>query len=598
MIKKLALIIFVSSFIFLFPTTNKLTSESQLASIEVPQTVYAGHCDEDGHYEDLFRYCDGNEIWEDTEDCDHEKVETCDDDQTCQDAECVDNEDDTPPDEDEPNQCPNWEFDHNECTECGYARTVESQSGVCGDDTRISREHVRDRGCDTEDWCGKEEPPEEEPEEPNTPTPSPTATPNPDAPDGQKPGTICSEKKCVYSEVQQLGLFQQTKCFIGHCLDGSENCDFNDNCGYVDGSCDESGQETECYVAEPILLDSGAGDVGNAECRDDNTYCDSSNNTLVWKHGGRKATTAEKNGGLADSEGCVYAYTPQGSCGGGNSNKPTITGITTAPDLNCKSVGNNSFECNTPSSGSSIALIPRVNSPQDTSPLCYWKINTGNPDLIARGCNLNRNYTAGDYFSVAPTNKFGQGGSINITFASSQNSNAPSCPAQGSNIKVSSGTKANPEGNSGHCGINYPQGYSWCTNPKDPTRTNASFALDVGNGGTDVKFVLPAIQGKNVNWQKVSGPYDAGDSKGDMGICIDYQGNTSTGEIYYLHGCHMLATSVTNQSSGGPSGTVVANTLTTVGMNGRPHLHFTISKKQASGNWQMQEPNATLSMCR
>lgn len=101
----------------------------------------------------------------------------------------------------------------------------------------------------------------------STPTTSPSQTgkPNPDPSLGQ---VKCSIRTCVYSEGAQ--------CFKGNCKDGSENCTFNRNCGYVE-ACSGSGKRLVTCPEGNLILNSngkiltfggikiGADDTGSIE---------------------------------------------------------------------------------------------------------------------------------------------------------------------------------------------------------------------------------------------------------------------------------------------------------------------------------------------
>lgn len=159
-------------------------------------------------------------------------------------------------------------------------------------------------------------------------------------------------RACIYTE--------DNVCRQGNCLDGSQSCGFNDNCGYVEGvssgeqvSCpgntsptptpnpspsdeacnEESGVYTQCggscngrfYASNHTVrvvktvdsscdvsfscTDQGAkeGECGNPNCNEDTTYCD-----------GRD--TIHKHSGYLDSSGdCEYAFDnlgpKEGKCG-------------------------------------------------------------------------------------------------------------------------------------------------------------------------------------------------------------------------------------------------------------------------------------------
>ncbi len=529
-----------------------------VASIPTTPPTFAGHCDEADNYENLYRYCEGNEVWEDKADCSHKRVQKCKSDEACVDAECVKQE----------SEC-RWDFDHNECISCGYARSVELNS--CSGDTRISNERVRDRGCDGSDWCGSAPPPPPEPS--STPKPSSTSSPRPS---GSKPppgGPVCSNKLCVYSEGQD-------QCFIGHCKDGSENCDFNSNCGYIAG-CNRAGERTDCYVTEPVIV--GAGENVPVACNTDLLYCQG--NDLIWQHGGRYRPDDPN----ADSDGCVYAFDPKGSCGN-TSSRPRIVNINVSGS-SCKKNSEGNYECPTPSSV--VTIEPQVYSPQSDSQ-CIWQVNFEAAEG-PRECSLSRQFSKNDFVRVAPINSSGQGEMATVAFSEAASS-ASSCPGAGGDFSKTTGTKNYPENGHGHCGLNYPVGYSWCTRPVAPPST-ASYALDVRNGTTSMQVTLPAIRGKNVNWQKAEGPFSCGSTAGDMGYGVGYEGQDSAGNVYYLRMCH-IDNSFNGNVSGGPSGTVIAGKLASQGMDGDPHLHFTIAQQKTQGGWEMKEPNADFNMCK
>lgn len=71
---------------------------------------------------------------------------------------------------------------------------------------------------------------------------APTITTSPTAPTDSSTSTPASDelkaggKECIYT--------QGDKCYKGNCRDGSQNCGYNDNCGYIEGY--SSGEETAC----------------------------------------------------------------------------------------------------------------------------------------------------------------------------------------------------------------------------------------------------------------------------------------------------------------------------------------------------------------
>lgn len=79
----------------------------------------------------------------------------------------------------------------------------------------------------------------------------PTLTPTPILTQGTSPAPTTPNnscgKVCMYS---QIGADNQTQCFMGNCLDRSQNCDTNVNCGYNVGC--SSGQQVNCQTQEPI----------------------------------------------------------------------------------------------------------------------------------------------------------------------------------------------------------------------------------------------------------------------------------------------------------------------------------------------------------
>lgn len=175
------------------------------------------------------------------------------------------------------------------------------------------------------------------------------------------------------------------------------------------------------------------------------------------------------------------------------------------------------------------------------------------------------------------------------------------CPLSG-NIKTTTGTKAFPEGTppSGHCGIRYPTGTSWCSEASlNATQTSkATHAIDVSAGGkTDVSTVLPTVGGERVTWTLLQIlPMTF------IGGGLDFTGESPSGKKYFLHLYHLDGkgsniTGFTNKSSF-TSGDVVATALFLLKPeDGGPHLHFTIATRDDKNNWVMLEPNGQLHMC-
>lgn len=156
---------------------------------------------------------------------------------------------------------------------------------------------------------------------------------------------VAGGKECIYS--------QDGACHKGNCLDGSDNCSFNVNCGYVpgyssgdtvacpgdSGSCQPvkpkydvcKGEGVDCATQEKHQYEvteyaQACGGHGKYVCRDkgyikdkcgvpkcgeDKTYCDDGKE--IRKHGGYYDPDSRD----ADGDGCVYAFDKTGnSCGG------------------------------------------------------------------------------------------------------------------------------------------------------------------------------------------------------------------------------------------------------------------------------------------
>lgn len=202
---------------------------------------------------------------------------------------------------------------------------------------------------------------------------------------------------------------------------------------------------------------------------------------------------------------------------------------------------------------------------------------------------------ASETLGIASTNPSG----ICTAIETGQNT----CPLTGT-VKTTTGTKAYPEGNppNGHCGTGYPKGYSWCSveNLEKTKTSKASHALDVSAGGkTDVNTVLPKINGESLVWKLYAIIQVEG-----IGGGLDFTGKSTSGTEYFLHLYHLNGagysiTGFTNKPEFN-SGDVVSTQLYPLKAgDGRPHLHFTIAKRDSStGNeWVMLEPNAQLHMC-
>ncbi|MBI2593366.1 hypothetical protein HYW44_01875 [Candidatus Daviesbacteria bacterium] len=95
-------------------------------------------------------------------------------------------------------------------------------------------------------------------------------------------GSGTSGKSCIYSEGDV--------CRQGNCLDGSQNCSYNVNCGFVEGV--SSGSEVSCPNTNPTP-------PPGQSCNEDTYYCD-----------GRKYI--HKSGGYWDGDKCVYDFDDQG----------------------------------------------------------------------------------------------------------------------------------------------------------------------------------------------------------------------------------------------------------------------------------------------
>jgi len=99
----------------------------------------------------------------------------------------------------------------------------------------------------------------------HTPTRIPTRTPTPE-PDR------CG-KACTYSEVHN----GETKCFTGNCLDGSQNCSLNTNCGFVPGCTDSRevlcpGHSPTPTRTPPPPIPTGTIPQGTGSCSYENLY--------------------------------------------------------------------------------------------------------------------------------------------------------------------------------------------------------------------------------------------------------------------------------------------------------------------------------------
>lgn len=70
-------------------------------------------------------------------------------------------------------------------------------------------------------------------------------------------------KECVYSE--------GTSCHLGNCLDGSQNCSLNQNCGYVPGY--SSGKEVDCRFGGGSCIYSEGNTCHQGNCLDGSQNC-------------------------------------------------------------------------------------------------------------------------------------------------------------------------------------------------------------------------------------------------------------------------------------------------------------------------------------
>lgn len=353
-----------------------------LSYLTTPST-YASHCeagdvDEEGNYTGIiYRYCDGNEVWRDRRDCGHERVKRCGNNQTCEDGACVDVEEVCDANDDYP-ECggcglPNdhlTQVKRNTDTSCQYqCEDLGRVAGQCsvpdGENVCDSEEYTEFAGCDA-NVCGKEvwkcprtgdtklvtSPSNGDCRDRGiNPACNDDGEETPACPPGQSnikkcinrscrqssecgtqsecsqdsecapPGPTCSNKTCIYSQ-------SENSCFVGHCLNGSEDCSFNFNCGYVPG-CANAGQEVSCQVIDAGVIRGGGNaiDPTPATCDDPpSEFCDTSLNDgdgrIVRKYNGRLATPEEKNSGVADNKGCVWTYEPIGRCDDGRQCDP------------------------------------------------------------------------------------------------------------------------------------------------------------------------------------------------------------------------------------------------------------------------------------
>lgn len=167
------------------------------------------------------------------------------------------------------------------------------------------------------------------------------------------------------------------------------------------------------------------------------------------------------------------------------------------------------------------------------------------------------------------------------------------CPVKG-NFTVISGTRAHPERGSGHCGVGYPAGFSWCSEVSlNSTATSkASFALDVASPGrANAEIELPFINGQAISWTLFQSLPLTG-----IGSGLDYIGS-STNQKYFLHLYHLDPTYYEPgyNRSNIPSGTRIATKV--YDLKDGPHLHFTVAVQDNTGAWRMLEPNFELHMC-
>ncbi len=138
-----------------------------------------------------------------------------------------------------------------------------------------------------------------------------------------------------------------------------------------------------------------------------------------------------------------------------------------------------------------------------------------------------------------------------------------SCPIPGGSISTPS---YNADPARGHCGGSYSYSYA-C---KCGTSGRRAKAIDVPTGGNSV--VLPKIEGQDVTWKLIVGPYGV-DSQEGGGVGYTFEARLGP-DRWYLDMLHLNQSTLT---LGGdyPSGTPVATT--TIG-----HVHMTIGKNLAS----------------
>jgi hypothetical protein len=166
-----------------------------------------------------------------------------------------------------------------------------------------------------------------------------------------------------------------------------------------------------------------------------------------------------------------------------------------------------------------------------------------------------------------------------------------SCPFN-AKAHVSSGTRANPVGGSGHCGIGYPTASSpWCSASRvaNAGYISAVYAYDISpdSGGTNNMIYLPQVEGQNVRWTLRS----TGDADG-LGNYFDFAGVGENGTEYFTHIVHLQPSAMTVSQSY-PSGTPISKLASIDG----PHVHITMAKKTNDG-FKAMDPPMDPSVCK
>lgn len=130
-------------------------------------------------------------------------------------------------------------------------------------------------------------------------------------------GGKCSSQTCMYS--------QNNKCYRGTCLDGSNNCSTNQNCGYVSG-CGVSPIELNCSTGAPLT---GGGTGGAVPPPPAHPRCDNAGGTCT-------------NLGSAGCQAEGGSYVGKQDCGGGTN---TVCCKFPEAKAECKSFGSTGGEC-------------------------------------------------------------------------------------------------------------------------------------------------------------------------------------------------------------------------------------------------------------